>query len=189
MRSLKEGQRYWGIGQTVIGHFNFSPKDGAYAWICYYSEGDFTNYVTAYAKSPSTVPQSIPYDNIGHMGLKQISLGWKHYLVGNSEAEDGVNFYGQVGLGLMFGTATNDQSVVIDSSKYNMPVLPGTGKFKRLTYDLGLGVETPLSPDIFLYLEGRMLIPSTDYPSNYLVVYDDAPLVGVISLGLRLFFN
>lgn len=190
MRSLKEGQRYWGIGQTVVGQLNFSPKDAAYAWICYYSDGNFTNYVTAYAKSPSTTPQTIPFDNVATMDVKQISLGWKHYLVGSTDAEDGLNLYGILGLGLMFGTVNNAHSVLIDSSLYNMPVLPGEGKFKRLTYDLGLGVERPLSSDIYLYFEGRMLIPSyNDYPGNYLVVYHDAPLVGTLSVGLRLFFD
>ncbi|MBL7744340.1 MAG: hypothetical protein JNN00_12765, partial [Chitinophagaceae bacterium] len=47
LRSFKKDQRFWAIGQTVHGHFHFTTKDGAYAWISYYSNGQFRNDVVA----------------------------------------------------------------------------------------------------------------------------------------------
>ena len=59
----------------------------------------------------------------------------------------------------------------------------------RLTFDMGLGYETQVAPDIYFYTEARLLIPTTEYPSDYLFVNEDAPLAGSINLGVRLFFN
>jgi hypothetical protein len=46
-RSIKKEQQYWAVGQTVHVHFHFTPRDGAYVWISYYSEGKFQNDLTA----------------------------------------------------------------------------------------------------------------------------------------------
>jgi len=124
------------------------------------------------------------------MKLHQFSVGWKHYLVGNFEAEIKWNLYAITGFGLLFGTSTNTYSTVIDTSLYYAPVQPadGSGHFKRLTLDLGLGWEIPLSAAAFVYSEGKIWIPTTDYPSKFLLVNDKAPLVAVVGVGLRILF-
>ena len=44
----------------------------------------------------------------------------------------------------------------------------GSGNFKRLTFDICTGWETPVGYEIFLYTEARLHIPTSDYPSHYL---------------------
>ncbi|HET6994177.1 MAG TPA: hypothetical protein VFI06_04295 [Chitinophagaceae bacterium] len=189
MRSFKQDQRYWAFGQTVNFHFHFSPRDGAYAWVCYYANGRFANLVTADAKSPSTIPQQLDYVNQAQMRFNHVSVGWKHYLKGAFDIETGWSLYGYAGFGLMFGRAQNIQSTLVDSSLYSVPVLAGEGRFKRLTLDVGLGAEVPVGADIYIYFEGRTLIPTTDYPSPYLFVNQNAPFTASVNLGLRLLFQ
>lgn len=120
----------------------------------------------------------------------QISLGWKYYLVGTNESETAWNLYGVAGFGLIFGKATNIYSIAVDTSLYNAPLQPvnGIGHFKRLTLDLGLGWEIPLAGDIYLYAEGKTWIPTTEYPSKYLFINNNAPLTGMVTAGLRILF-
>jgi hypothetical protein len=188
LRSFKKEQRFFSVGQTVYFHFHFTPTDGAYAWFTYYANGKFTNDVTAIAKSPVTAPQQINYLNHVQMRLKQISLGWRHYLKGTFDSETNWNLYGLAGFGIMMGSVTNNQSAVIDSNVYRIPVLGGQAQFKRLTFDLGLGVEFPVGGDLFLYFEGRALIPTTDYPSQYLFINKNAPFTATVNAGLRILF-
>lgn len=188
-RSIREGQKYWAFGQTIISQFNFSPKDAAYVSICFYTNGKFTNNVEATAKSPLTLPQNIAYSSKSTLGFKQVSMGWKHYLVGECDGESKLNVYTVFGLGLLLGVVTNEQSPFIDSSQYNLPVLPGKANFKRLTYDLSLGVEKPIGGDVYFYVEGKIMIPSTDYPSDHLLVNHNAPLTVCLNLGFRILFD
>ena len=187
-RSFKKEQQYWAVGHTVQAQFYFTPKDGAYAWISYYTNGKFTNHVSATAKSIATSPQQINYDNNAVMRFKQISIGWRKYLKGTFNAEEGWNIYGYAGFGVILGRVENTHSVSIDTVLYNVPVRVGMANFKRLTLDLGLGWEVPLGADIFLYAEGRVWIPTTDYPSKYILVNENAPLVGMINAGIRILF-
>lgn len=188
-RSIKKEQQYWAIGQTVHVHFHFTSKDGAYAWVSYYTNGKFSNDITATAKSPATNPQQINYENDAEMRFKHISIGWKHYLKGSSDAEEGWNLYGYAGFGLMFGRVVNTHSVAIDTGMYNVPVRSGKANFKRLTMDLGLGWEVPLGGYVFFYNEGRVWVPTTDYPSKYIFVNKNAPLVASLNFGVRIFFD
>jgi hypothetical protein len=189
LRSLKEGQRYWAIGQTINANFHFFPKDGAYAWLSYYGQGKFSNVVTASAKGSATSPQQITYVNTAGLDIKEISLGWKHFFKGTFDSERTWNLYGYAGFGLMFGRITNTQVPIIDTTTYVAPVLGGRGYFKRLTLDLGLGVEFALGADVYLYTEGRTLVPTTDYPSPYLFVNEKAPFTVAMNLGLRILFH
>jgi len=188
LRNFKEEQRFWSVGQTVQFHFHFSPKDGAYAWLSYYTRGKFTNRLTAVAESPLTSPQQINFENKAEMRFKHISLGWKHYLSGSSDAEVGLNVYHYLGFGLMLGLVENVHTIGIDTSTYIMPVFSGKANFKRLTLDLGLGVELPVGADVFLYLEARAHIPTTDYPSQHIFINRNAPLAGAANLGIRILF-
>lgn len=189
LRSFKKEQRYWSIGQTVHFHFHFTPTDGAYAWISYYSDGKFSNALTADAKSSTTLPQQIGYQNKAQVRFKHISFGWKRYLKGRFDSEKKWSLYGYAGFGLMMGSIVNTHSVGIDTSIYIVPVLGGKANFKRLTLDVGLGAEFPLGADIYLYFEGRALIPTTDYPSHYLFINKKAPFTGAANAGLRILFN
>ena len=188
-RSFKKGQQYWAFGHTLQGHFNFTPKDGIYLWLSYYTNGDFSNQVTATAKSPATLPQQIAYTNNAVMGLKHFSTGWKKYLKGTFDSEGAWSLYGYAGFGLLLGRIENTHSVAIDTNVYYVPVRSGKANFKRLTFDLGLGYEIPLGGDIYFYMEGRAWIPASDYPSKFLFVNDNAPLVGMLNAGIRILFN
>lgn len=187
-RNFKKGQQYWGGGHTVQTQFHFTPKDGAYALVSYYTNGKFSNNVTATAKSPVTLPQQVNYVNNAVMRFKQVSIGWKKYLKGTYDIEEGWNLYSYAGFGLILGRVENTHSVTIDTSDYQVPVRSGKANFKRLTLDLGLGWEAPLGSEVFLYAEGRVWIPTTDYPSKFIFVNDNAPLVGMISAGIRILF-
>jgi hypothetical protein len=189
LRSFKKEQQYWAVGQTVHLHFHFTPKDGAYAWISYYSKGKFTNALTANAKSPATVPQQINYQNKAEMQLRHVSLGWKRYLKGAYDSETKWNLYGYAGFGLMMGGIINTHSVSIDTAGYTVPVLSGKANFKRLTFDLGSGIEIILGGGIYFYLEGRALVPTTGYPSKHLFVNNNAPFAGAANVGIRILFN
>lgn len=187
-RSFKKEQQYWAFGNTLQGQFSFAPKDAAYVWFSYYSNGKFTNQLTAIAKSPATIPQQINFDNNAQMRFKQISLGWKKYLKGKFDAAESWNLYSTLGFGLVLGWVNNTQSSSIDTTLYNNPVRSGKANFKRLTIDAGLGAEFPLGADIFLYSEGRFWIPTTDYPSKYIFINKGAPLIGMFNIGLRVLF-
>ena len=77
---------------------------------------------------------------------------------------------------------------MIDTLDYLVPVRAGSAKFKRLTVDLGLVSEIPLGGDFYLYFEGRLWLPASDYPSKYVFVNDDAPLVAMFNTGIRILF-
>ena len=190
LRSFKEDQRFWAIGQDIFADWHFTNKGGAYASLSYTSKGNFTNQLSANAKAATTSPQEISFTNEAQLSMKQISLGFKHYFVGTTDAEGSWNLYSITGFGLMFGVVHNVYSSPIDTSLYNVPEQPvdGEGHFKRLTLDLGLGWEIPLGGDVFLYFNGKVWIPTSDYPSKYLFVNDNAPLVGMLGLGIRMLF-
>jgi len=189
-RSFKKEQRFWTFGQDVVMNWHFTHSDGAYASVCYYSNGNFKNLLSASAKASTTFPQEIFFTNKAQVRLEQISLGWRHYFWGTNDTEGNWNLYGIAGFGLIFGKATNIYSVIVDTSLYNAPQQPvnGSGRFKRLTLDLGLGCEIPLGADLYFYSEAKTWIPTTDYPSRYLFVNNNAPFTGMISAGLRILF-
>ena len=188
-RNFKKEQKYWAIGQTINAIFHLTAKEGVYVWFAYYSNGKFKNNLTATAQSPLTLPQKINYKNSASMRVKHFSMGYRKYLRGTADAENNWNLYAYGGLGLLAGRIENTHSVAIDTSLYNVPVLSGKGNFKRLTLDLGVGWELPLSGGFSVYAEGRTWIPTTDYPSKYIFVNDNAPVVGMVNVGLRLLFD
>ena len=190
LRSFKKEQRFWAGGQSVVADWQFTPNAGVYASVCYYMLGNFKNTLVATAKSPATTPQQFSFSNSAQVRFKQISIGGKHYFKGTGDAEYGWSIYGKAGFGLLYGNAVNTYSSAIDTSLYNAPQRPvsGKGHFKRLTLDLGLGWEVPLGADAFFYTEGKVWIPTTEYPSEYLLVNNNAPLAGTLSAGVRILF-
>lgn len=187
-RSFRPDQQFWAFGHTIQGQLHASYTDAIYCWLSYYTNGKFRNELQATAKSPATVPQQIDYTNKATMGFQQFSIGWKKYLKGNYAIETGWSLYTYAGFGILFGNVVNEQTAVIDTSLYNVQVKNGSGKFKRLTLDLGLGAEFPIGAGYFIYTEGRLWVPASDYPSKYVYVNDDAPLVGMFNAGIRILF-
>jgi hypothetical protein len=191
IHSFDEEQKFTSVGQTVIPQWHFDKKSTLYAWFSYHANGKYNTTLTATAKSPSTQPQSFTFSNESEMRLRQISVGYKRYFLGSFESLEKFNLYAAGGFGLMFGTASNTFSTIIDTSLYtiNSKVVHGTGDFKRLTFDLTGGIEFPVAYEVFVYSEIRMHLPTTDYPSNYLMKSSNAPFLGGINLGIRVLFN
>lgn len=187
--SFKKEQSYWAGGHTVHFHINFTPTDGLYTWISYYSEGKFSNDLTATAKLPAANPQQINYTNNAAMRFKQFSVGWKHYIKGAYNSQESWNLYGYAGFGLLLGRVINTHSVTIDSTIYSVLVRSGKANFKRLTLDLGLGWEKYLGGDVYFYTEARIWVPASDYPSKYIYINKNAPLVASLNFGLRILFD
>ena len=187
-RNFKKEQLYWAVGHTTQTIFHLTPKGAIYLSFAYYSNGRFKNNVTADATTVLTIPQKINYINNARMRLKEFSIGWRKYLIGAADAEKKWSLYGNAGFGVLFGSIENVHSVSIDTALYSVPVLSGTARFKRLTLDLGLGWEVPLGGDLFFYTEGKVWIPTTDYPSKYIFINNNAPFTGMICLGVRVLF-
>jgi hypothetical protein len=189
LRSFREGQQFWAPGQTVAGHFHLSPKNGAYIFLNYHLNGKFSNHTAATAKLPATSPQQIPYTNKADLDFLHISIGWKRYITGAYYRDAKSNLYAYAGLGLMMAKVANLHSVHIDTADYVLPVASGEGKFKRLTIDPGIGYERSFGGDVFFYIEGRSLIPISNYPSPYLLVNGYVPVSAAVHLGIRIFFE
>ena len=80
-------------------------------------------------------------------------------------------------------------SQVIDTSLYTVPTTEGSGKFYRLTLDLGGGVEVPVGGSFFMYGDLRTWIPTSDYPSPYLHSNKNVPLPFLLTAGVRILFG
>ena len=186
-----EQQEFTALGQTVISQWHFDKKSTVYGWFNYHANGKYNTTLTATAKSPSTQPQTFNFDNQSEMRLRQISIGYKRYIIGSFERLEKFNMYLAGGFGLMLGTASNTFSTAIDTALYtiNSKVVQGTGDFKRLTFDITGGFEFPVAYELFVYTEARVYLPTTDYPSSYLMKSSNAPFLASINLGIRVLFN
>jgi hypothetical protein len=191
VRSFKKDQQFNSIGQTILAHFHFTPKEGAYIWYGYSAPGKFKNNFQATAKSPATIPQALDFKSYSQISFHSLSIGWKHYLKGAYNSTESWSLYFTAGFGLVSGKVKNTYTVAKDTSKYSFPANPvdGDGKFKRLTFDAGLGYEIPIGMAIYLYGEARAWIPASNYPSKYLFVNDNAPFIGTANIGLRILFD
>jgi hypothetical protein len=125
------------------------------------------------------------------MKIRQISVGIIKYLTGSFKKLEKFNLYGSAGFGLMMGNASNTFSLKVDTLLYNVQnkIINGAGNFKRLSFDLSGGWELPISYEIFWYAEARLQIPTTGYPSDYLLKNNNAPFLGSVNLGIRVLFN
>lgn len=190
LRSLSKNQDFTVIGQTVKGEYHFTQKETGYAWVSYYSPGTYTNTLEATAKDPATTPASISYNVKSRLRFRQVSLGWKHFFIGGIDSEKSWNLYGSAGFGLMAAKVENLYDPVVDTALYNVAqrAIAGTGDFKRLTFDLGLGAEAALASTVFLYAELRTWLPASTNPSPYMY-NDNAPRVAILSGGIRILFD
>jgi hypothetical protein len=190
LRNFTEHQQFFSVGHEIILDFHVNPKNGAYASFAYYSPEKKNNAMLAIAKSSTTIPQQVSFINHSRISFKQFSLGWKHYVRGVNDAEIEWGLYTITGFGIVFGKTVNEYSLIVDTTLYNLPGNPvsGEGHFKRLTVDLGLGWDLPVSSEMFFYAEAKAWIPTTEYPSKYLFINNNAPFTATIAAGIRILF-
>ena len=178
-------------GQSIGLQWHPDEKYSVYSYFTYHLKGKYVSRLEARAKQPATQPQAFQFTNRSEMRLHHLSIGVKKYLTGSYRNNDKLTVYISGGFGLLMGEAVNNFSVAIDTSLYNVQdnVISGSGDFKRLSFDLGAGVEYPVGYAIFLFSEARILIPTTDYPSSYLLKNNNAPFLASFNIGVRILFN
>ena len=189
IRSQKETQRFWIAGHTIKADMHITPKSGPYVLVSYFLNAKFHNDLTADAKSSTTTPQSISFRNNSKLDLNHLSIGWKHYIMGQCNKEEGWSLYGTAGFGVSGGRIENTFAPAVDTALYQVPLLYGSSRFKRLTFDAGLGWDFQISGDIYLYNEFNVSIPTSDYPTKYLVSNGYVPLLFSVNVGLRVYFD
>lgn len=189
LRNFSPNQQFWSIGHTVQVNFHLAEKYGPYAWLSYYSPGRFENDFTAQAKLPSTTPQTVSYRAAAKWNFRSVSVGWKHYFRGGVISDSTWSLYGLAGFGLQFTRVQNAFTPEVDTALYDVqPPIPGSDGFKRLTLDLGAGVEYPIGGDIYAYGDLRTWIPTSSYPSPYLHYTRRVPLPLILAVGIRIMF-
>lgn len=190
LRNFDGKQPFTVFGQSVLLQWHLTELTTVYGFVSYHQNGKYKSTLRADAFQPTTQPQSFVFTNNSEMRLRHVSLGFKRYIKGNFRDFD-FNIYGLAGFGLVVGAATNNFSMAVDTSLYKVQdnVLSGKGDFKRLSLDLGLGWEFPVEYEIYIYSEVRVLVPTTEYPSNYLLKNNNAPFLGTINLGVRILFD
>jgi hypothetical protein len=191
LRNFSPQQKFWALGSTLSVNFHVAPKDGPYIWLSYFTPGRFTNTFTAVAKSPGTDPQIRNFVVGGKWNLRNVSVGWKHYLKGSFNEEYNWSLYGLAGLGLQFTKVQNDYKTAIDTALYttNAPA-SGLRNVYGWTADLGLGIEYPAAPDFYFFSDVRTWLPVGGKESPYFHRNEKTPFPFTIGVGFRiLFFN
>ena len=91
----------------------------------------------------------------------------------------------------MFNKAENHFRQFVDTTVYNRPATPeeGSDVFKRLTLDLGLGVDIPIGADLFVFVDTKTFVPTTHYPSPLLHQNKNVPLLFMLNVGFRILFD
>jgi hypothetical protein len=191
LRNFSPEQRFWSIGQGVQANLHITKTETAYAWLNFHKAAKFQNSFLATAKSPATSPAQLEYRVAGQWKFRQFSLGWKHYFKGSFDNEDNVSLYGAAGFGLLFAKAQNTLASPLDTTLYSTGEAPviGNGAFKRLTLDLAMGAEYPLSGNIFLFGDLRTSLHTSDYPSPLFHDPTNIPLPLVLNAGIRILFG
>ena len=190
LRSFTKGSRFWAMGQTIQAHYHIAAKTTAYAWVSYYTNGNFENSQRAIGKDSAVMPQQLSYFTHSTMRFRQISLGFRHYIKGAYNSETTWNLYGLGGFGLLLIKVTNTPDNPVDTLQYHVPQqsLPGTQNIVRLTADVGLGVETLLGSGIYVYADARTWIQASSFVSPYLY-NNEVPRVLILSAGIRILFE
>lgn len=188
LRNLSEDAGFTAFGQTVRVQVHFTKKESAYASINYYTNGKYKNDFTALPFDP-LINDAKNYTSSSKVGYRHFSVGWQHFFKGGFDG-DTWSIYSLAGLGLLTGKVENTYSTSIDTADYYVPqyAVEGSGTFRRLTLDLGAGVETQIASGFFLYGELRTWIPTSKYPSPYLY-NNNMPRVAILSGGVRILFD
>src|SRR5678809_1775981 len=93
--------------------WHLDEKNTVYAWLNFHMKGKYENTLIATAKSPTTQPQTISFSDQSEMKLKQISFGFKRYLIGSFNSLEKFNLYAAGGFGIMYGNASNTFSTCL----------------------------------------------------------------------------
>ena len=190
LRNLTKDQQFTTLGQSITANFHISPKATVYAGISYYVNGRYKNSLTAIEKDTTGGGMNVSYTASSRLGYRQFSLGAKHFFTGAFDNEESLNIYGTAGLGVLTGNVENVVDKDLDTAIYALPqrAVAGTGRFHRLTFDLGLGAELPVAAGFFVYGELRTWLPASDYPSP-LLYNNRTPKVVLLNAGVRILFN
>ena len=188
LHNFSPQQQFWAFGQTVQTNFHFTPKDGAYVSLDFYTEGKYKNSFTAIAKSSLTQPEQLSYTATGRINYREFSLGVRHYFRGTYNADKDFNLYGIAGFGLLFSKLSNTNSPSIDTALYQAQVAEGEGHLQKLTFDLGFGGEVPVATNFFIFVDGRTWLPASSSTSPYLHNQKNVPMTFMLSAGLRVLF-
>ena len=190
LRNFTKGQQFTTIGQSVTANFHITSRATVYAGISYYVNGRYKNNLTAVEKDTAGGATAIGYTATSRLGYRQFSVGAKYFFRGAFDNEEGLNLYGTAGFGLLSGNVENVFDKVIDTALYSFPqrAVSGTGRFRRLTFDLALGADIPVAAGFFVYGELRTWLPASDYPSP-LLYNNRTPQVLLLNAGVRILFN
>jgi hypothetical protein len=186
--NFRKTQNYWSLGPCFNAIWHLDRENGITVSYGFTTNGKFRNQLSAYAKQPTTIPQQVNYKSTSNLHVDQFSIGWRKYLKGHASIDEGWNLYSNIGFGLLSAEINNSAEPIPDTLLYNLPVTTGEGQFKRLTIDVALGFEVVVAGDIYAYSELKSWIPTSSYPSKYLLANNDAPLIGMLSVGLRVLF-
>jgi len=190
LRNFTKGQAFTSIGQSVFANFHINRKETLYAGISYYVKGKYSNALVAVEKDTSGGVMSLNYTSNSKLGYRQVSIGLKHFFKGAFNNEESLNIYGTAGFGLLTGRVENTFDREVDSSIYTIPQqsISGSGRFRRLTFDVAVGAETKLAAGFFLYGELRTWLQASSYPSPYLY-NNNTPQVLLLNGGVRILFD
>ena len=189
IRNFSPKQKFTAFGQALRTVFHFTPKENLYLWLNYFTPGRYKNEFLATASQPLAIPQVYRFMASGELSIRHLSIGWQHYFMGAHNAETGVNIYGLAGFGFLFAKVSNSFSLPLDTAMYTSSIIEGNGKFKRLTFDAGVGAELPVGGNIFLYSDLRTFLPASNQTSGYLHSQRNVPVALIFSAGLRIFFD
>ena len=190
LRNFSPDQNFTALGHTVQAMVHFTPKESAYAWVEYYTEGGFKNNFTATAKSALTQPQRIAVQATGRLTYRHFSIGWRHYFKGGYAEEKEVSIYGLAGFGFLFGKVRNQFSTnTIDTTQYSIGTRAGEGNVRKLTFDVGIGAEKLLGGQIYAFADVRSWLPASSNPSPYLHNQRNVPLPVMLAAGVRVVFR
>jgi len=125
-------QKFTVLGLTIMPQWHLDEKNTMYAWLNFHWKGKYENTLIATANSPTTQPPTISFSNQSEMKLKQISFGFKRYLIGSYNHLEKFNLYAAGGFGVIYGNASNIFSTNIDTSLYTIQynVVHGSGILK-----------------------------------------------------------
>jgi hypothetical protein len=189
-RNFNRQNTYFALGHDVRMEYHFGEKLSGMVSFGYFSNGKYSNRVSAPAILPATSPASITYGVNTKLSMQHLTMGARYFFKGNYKTEQGYNLYGYAGYGILFLQATNTFDSPVDTGRYKaLAPYEGSGKINRLTLDLALGVDFAVGPDVFLYGESRAIIPMTDYPSNYVRFNKGYPFPLSLNLGIRVLFG
>jgi hypothetical protein len=189
VRNFSPEQEFWAIGQTVQGGFHFSKRETGYVWMNYFINGKFSNDRIATSKS-GTAPDTIAYTAKSIWNPREFSIGLKHYWKGSFADETQWNLYSITGFGINWTNVETSFTPSFDTAHYgyHTPIY-GSGKFTKLTLDLGIGAEMSVGGNFFVYSDVRLALPASHYPSPWTANNTNVPLPLMIGFGARILFG